>query len=294
MDMAALPPTHPLGFLAGAGGGKWARGSANIPGLRPRLAIRFPGPASLRTSLRILLTTQHPVFIFWGAELICFYNDSYSRSLGPEKHPHILGQPGAHVLARNLVDHRPADRPGDARRGRHLARERAGAHHSSWRAAGCLLDLQLRTHRRAIRARWRRRRVVICTETTQQVLTERRIAAERERFAQLFEQAPTFMTVLRGPRHVFELANPRYLQLVGDRPIIGRPIAEALPEAVSQGYVERLDQVYSTGEAFSAIAAPYLHRTRGRDRYPLPGLRLPANQGRPGQRHRDFSSKALT
>ena len=51
-------------------------------------------PSGLRTSLRILLTTQHPVFIFWGAELTCFYNDAYSRSLGPEKHPSILGLPG--------------------------------------------------------------------------------------------------------------------------------------------------------------------------------------------------------
>lgn len=50
---------------------------------------------SLRTSLRILLTTNHPVFIFWGPDLICFYNDAYSRSLGPEKHPVILGAKAA-------------------------------------------------------------------------------------------------------------------------------------------------------------------------------------------------------
>ena len=50
-------------------------------------------PSGLRTSLRTLLTTQHPVFIFWGPELTCFYNDAYSRSLGPEKHPSILGMP---------------------------------------------------------------------------------------------------------------------------------------------------------------------------------------------------------
>ena len=34
------------------------------------------------------------MFIFWGADLTCFYNDAYSRSLGPEKHPRILGMPG--------------------------------------------------------------------------------------------------------------------------------------------------------------------------------------------------------
>ncbi|MBL8303600.1 MAG: hypothetical protein JNM26_12610, partial [Ideonella sp.] len=51
-------------------------------------------PQSLRTTVRILLTTQHPMFIFWGSEHICLYNDAYSGSLGPEKHPAILGARG--------------------------------------------------------------------------------------------------------------------------------------------------------------------------------------------------------
>ena len=102
--------------------------------------------------------------------------------------------------------------------------------------------------------------LVICTETTEQILTERRITAERERFAQLFEQAPTFMTVLRGPKHVFEMANPGYRRLVGHRPIIGRTVDEALPEIVEQGYLKLLNQVYASGEAFLATAAPYSYQ----------------------------------
>lgn len=55
-----------------------------------------PGPAAgwpqaMRTALRILLTTHHPCCVFWGRELICFYNDAYRRSLGPERHPAMLG-----------------------------------------------------------------------------------------------------------------------------------------------------------------------------------------------------------
>ncbi|MET0536121.1 MAG: PAS domain-containing protein [Steroidobacter sp.] len=46
---------------------------------------------ALRTAMRILLTTHHPSCIFWGSELICFYNDAYRRSLGPERHPVMLG-----------------------------------------------------------------------------------------------------------------------------------------------------------------------------------------------------------
>ncbi len=56
-------------------------------------------PLPLRTAVRILLTTNHPVFLFWGRELHCFYNDAYSRSLGPEKHPGMLGATGREAWA---------------------------------------------------------------------------------------------------------------------------------------------------------------------------------------------------
>lgn len=51
-------------------------------------------PQGLKTSLRTALTTRHPIFIFWGPQHICFYNDGYRASLGPEKHPGILGARG--------------------------------------------------------------------------------------------------------------------------------------------------------------------------------------------------------
>jgi len=49
---------------------------------------------SLRTVVRLMLTTNHPVFMFWGPDRICLYNDAYSPSLGPEMHPSMLGAPG--------------------------------------------------------------------------------------------------------------------------------------------------------------------------------------------------------
>ena len=38
------------------------------------------------------------------------------------------------------------------------------------------------------------------------------------------------MAMLRGPEHRFELVNPAYMELVGRRALIGRSVAEALPE----------------------------------------------------------------
>ena len=50
-------------------------------------------PQGLRTAVRLMLATRHPMFIFWGDQQICIYNDAYRASLGPEKHPAILGAP---------------------------------------------------------------------------------------------------------------------------------------------------------------------------------------------------------
>jgi len=55
-------------------------------------------PQSLRTTLSILLNSKFPMFLFWGPELICFYNDAYRPSLGNEgKHPEAMGQAGIEV-----------------------------------------------------------------------------------------------------------------------------------------------------------------------------------------------------
>ncbi len=56
-------------------------------------------PQSLRTAVRIVLNTSHPMFIWWGPELIQFYNDAYRQTMGPERHPSALGQRGRECWA---------------------------------------------------------------------------------------------------------------------------------------------------------------------------------------------------
>lgn len=90
------------------------------------------------------------------------------------------------------------------------------------------------------------------------------LQAERDRLWRLFQQAPGFICILQGPQHVFELANDAYYQLVGHREIIGHVLAEVLPEVVSQGFLEKLDRVYRTGEPFIGRALPIqLQRVAG-------------------------------
>ena len=44
-------------------------------------------PQSLRLTVRLMLNTNHPMFIWWGPDLIQLYNDAYSQTMGPEMHP---------------------------------------------------------------------------------------------------------------------------------------------------------------------------------------------------------------
>ena len=71
---------------------------------------------------------------------------------------------------------------------------------------------------------------------------------ERARLVALFDRAPAFMAVLRGPEHVIEAANAAYLTLVGRDDVVGRRLFDVLPELVEQGFRDLLDEVLTTGE----------------------------------------------
>ncbi|GGE21466.1 hypothetical protein GCM10011390_45990 [Aureimonas endophytica] len=97
----------------------------------------------------------------------------------------------------------------------------------------------------------------IARDITSQVLDRKALNDEREQLAAIFAQAPSFMALLRGPEHRFERVNPSYTKIVGGRDLIGRTVAQALPDAAAQGFVDILDEVYRTGVAYHATNVRY-------------------------------------
>ncbi|MBA3521808.1 MAG: PAS domain-containing protein [Gemmatimonadales bacterium] len=81
-------------------------------------------------------------------------------------------------------------------------------------------------------------------------------ARAEARLRRVCEQAPVAMCVLRGPEHVYEVANSRYLEIVGHRPIIGLSVREAFPEIAGQGIYELLDDTYTSGQRCYAHERP--------------------------------------
>jgi PAS domain S-box-containing protein len=83
---------HHLQFLSG--GGEMGALTREKDWTKTSIGDPATWPQSLRTTLNIVLNSKFPMFLWWGPELVCFYNDAYRPSLGIHgKHPSILGMP---------------------------------------------------------------------------------------------------------------------------------------------------------------------------------------------------------
>ena len=204
----------------------------------------------LRMATRLLLTSQHPMYIFWGAAGLCFYNDALRHSVGYERHPGSLGRPAREVwneiwdVIGPQFEYVMAGHGATWHEDQLVPITRNGVHEDVYwtYSYGPIDDETAPDGVGGV--------LVVCTETTGNVLARQRLAAEVTRQQRLFEQAPGFIVVLRGPEHRFEFANEAYRRLFGGRDLIDRTVREALPEIEGQGFFELLDQVYATGVRF--------------------------------------------
>ncbi len=209
-------------------------------------------PPQLRTLCTVIFGAKQPMFIAWGAGRHLLYNDGYAQILG-ERHPRAFGRPMEEVwsdvwdVMGPLVDSTFAGQPWHednlplliTRNGRRVQTHFAFSYTPVRADDGPVLGV-----------------FCVCTETTQAVASERARNTEEKRRLQLFQNAPGFMTILRGPAHVFEFANDAFSRLVGGRELIGRTVREALPEVENQGFYELLDKVYTSGQPFVASGRP--------------------------------------
>src|ERR1700720_1763047 len=79
------PGADPHVFLAG--GGEMGRIMRNHDWSGFSLGAPETWTQPLRTAVRFMLNTGHPMYIWWGDDGACIYNDAYRASIGPERHP---------------------------------------------------------------------------------------------------------------------------------------------------------------------------------------------------------------
>lgn len=79
---------------------------------------------------------------------------------------------------------------------------------------------------------------------------------EHERLQLMFERAPGFMAMVEPPDLKIGIANEAFFKFVGRRALVGKPLAEALPDFDVQGIDDILNGVARSGEAFIGRAMP--------------------------------------
>lgn len=213
----------------------------------------------LRITVDMMLASRFPKALYWGPEFRLLYNDAWAP-IAADRHPWALGRAGCEVWAEiwdvvgPQMEEVVATGRGFAVYDQLLRMARDGVPRDTWwnysftpvrDAEGRVLGILNQGN-----------------ETTRMVLAERARQAEIERLREYFQQAPGAVALLDGPEHRFVLANPAYLELVGREAVVGRLVAEALPEVVEQGYVEILDGVYRSGEPYRALGREVMLQRR--------------------------------
>lgn len=216
---------------------------------------------TLLTHVNTILASRHPMFLWWGEDLVQFYNDAYRPSIRDDKHPQALGQKGTECWTEIWPIIGPQI---DAV----MSRGESTWHEDQLVPIyrnGRIEDVYWTYGYSPVRDATGKIRgtLVVCTETTDSVVGRQQLQRERMRLSDIFEQAPTFFAVLGGPSHIFEMINPLYQDLVGDRGVLGKSVLEAVPESEEQGFIAILDKVYQTGVPFVGHNFPIKLNRRG-------------------------------
>ena len=210
-------------------------------------------PVELKTLANVMIGSLQPILIVWGPDQITLYNDGYAAMCG-NRHPKAFGRPFKELWHDIWDQVNPIISAAYAGQGTAMDDIAFVMHRK-----GFPEEAHFSFSYTPVRDPWGSvlGMFCACNEITSEVMAKRAQASERERFLQVFELSHGGIALLSGPNHIFEYANNEYYSMIGlGREIIGRSVVEAVPEVVRQGFIDILDQVYRTGEAFVAKDLP--------------------------------------
>jgi signal transduction histidine kinase len=220
---------------------------------------------SLRALVSTILGSRHPMFLWWGPDLIQIYNDAYRPSFGEgHRHPLALGAKGRdfwtdiwHIIGPE-IDQVLATGVATWHEDQLVPIERNGRMENVWwtysyspacdddgSIAGVLVVVQETTAR-----------VLAIAERDRLLVAERAARAEADRsrdsILRLFAQAPVAIAVFDGRALRFTLANPQYQRIIGTRDPVGKTLIEMFPDLAGSEIERVLHGVYDTGIPFAA------------------------------------------
>ncbi|WP_374950763.1 ATP-binding protein [Mucilaginibacter sp.] len=216
-------------------------------------------PQSLKTTLSILIHSKFPMFLWWGPENICFYNDAYRPSLGNEgKHPSILGMaaieawPEIWDFIQPLIDSIRAGGEATFDEDLLLPIFRNGKIEDVyWTFSYSPVIDETNTPAGVF---------VTCSETTEKVKLVSNLLLSEQRFHHLVSDATVGIIALTGNDWNVEVVNAAYGKLINRtvQDLLNRPLFEVLPEA-GHDFRPILESVLSSGEPLYLFEHPYFY-----------------------------------
>jgi PAS domain S-box-containing protein len=222
-------------------------------------------PQSLRTTLSILLNSRFPMFLWWGEDLIQFYNDAYRPSLGNNgKHPVALGQKGKDcwpeiwAIIKPLIDQVRAGKGATWSEDQLIPIYRNGKIEDVYWTFGYSPVKGENGDVEGV--------LVVCNETTEKVKGFKNLETANHRFKSLVAQAPIAIAVFRGENFVAEIANDFYLEIVAKtkEEFLGKPLFESLPET-KELLEPHAREIVRTGKPFPASEFEIIINRRGKN-----------------------------
>lgn len=221
-------------------------------------------PQSLISTLSIILNSKFPMFLWWGDDLIQFYNDAYRPSLGNEgKHPAALGQRGEECwpeiwpTIKPLIDQVKSGGPATWGEDQLIPIYRNGrledvywtfsytpVYEESGNVGGVL---------------------VVCQETTPMIEALQKLRTSDQHFNNLVREASVGIIILIGEEMRVEVVNDAYGRLI-DRTredLQGKLLFSVIPEA-EDPFRDMLDKVMLTGESLHLYEHPYYIMVNGK------------------------------
>ncbi|HWI91066.1 MAG TPA: PAS domain S-box protein [Flavisolibacter sp.] len=206
-------------------------------------------PENLRVSTSILLNSQFPMFVWWGPEMITIYNDAYRVILG-DKHPNALGNSGPEVWAEiwdivgPLADKVMEEGTSNWSEDLILYMNRHGYVEETYFTFSYSPIYDTSGEVVAV--------FCACTETTEKVLSAKKIKESEANFRKLVINAPVGICIVTNEDNYVEVVNDQFLQVVGRnrQELENQPYWKALKEAEVY-YAPILQNVFESGTAYA-------------------------------------------
>ncbi|WP_306396594.1 hybrid sensor histidine kinase/response regulator [Telluria beijingensis] len=235
-------------------------------------------PSTLKTVLRVLLSSNHPMFIWWGDELIQFYNDGYRQTMGPERHPGALGQPGrpcweeAWDLIGPDIERVMNEGASAWYEDRLVPLTRNGRREDVWWTYG-YSPIEDEAGIRGV--------LVICNDVTADHLLRERLRQTNHALIETMDDGFCLIEIIhdahgRAVDYTFIEANRAFARHTGLEDSVGKTARQLVPN-LEQGWVDTYDEIARTGVArrfeegseamgrwFTVYASPIAHPDRQR------------------------------